>query len=152
MIISDVNTSFCVDQSPKEVFNAINNVRGWWSENLVGSTDHLNDVFRYQYKDAHKCTIQIVELIAYKKVVWLMLDNFFNFTKDKTELTGTKIEFEITEKENKTELSFMHRGLVQVCECFDICSAAWNTFINKSLHDLITKGKGQPNPKEEVAS
>ena len=29
-------TSFRVDQSPAEVFKAVTNVRGWWSEEIEG--------------------------------------------------------------------------------------------------------------------
>jgi hypothetical protein len=32
MTTSDFATAIMVDQTPEEVFNAINNVRGWWSE------------------------------------------------------------------------------------------------------------------------
>lgn len=150
MTASDFNTILLADQTPAEVFNAINNVRGWWSENIEGGTTRLNDEFTYQFKDVHKCTMKLIEVIPDKKVVWLVLDNYFNFTEDKTEWTGTKIEFEISEKENKTQLHFTHRGLVPAYECYNICFDAWTHYINNSLRNLITTGKGQPNPKENI--
>ena len=42
------------------IFNAINNVRGWWSEEIEGSTDKLNAVFNYHYEDVHHCQMKIV--------------------------------------------------------------------------------------------
>jgi hypothetical protein len=150
MTTSDFNTSFLVDQTSAEVFNAVNNVRGWWSERIDGGTDKLNDEFTYQRWDLHKCTMRLIEVIPDKKAVWLVLDNYFSFTEDKTEWIGTTIEFEITEKDGKTQLHFTHRGLVPAYECYDICFDAWTSYINGSLKNLITTGKGQPNPKEEL--
>jgi hypothetical protein len=141
-------TTILVDQTPNEVFNAINNVRGWWSEEIEGNTDKLNDEFTYHYKDVHRCKMKLIEVIPDKKVVWLVVDNHFSFTKDKSEWKDTKIIFEIAEKDNQTQLRFTHLGLVSQYECYDICREAWGNYINNSLRSLITTGKGQPNPKE----
>ena len=141
-------TTLLVNQTPKEVFNAINNVRGWWSEEIEGNADKLNAEFKYHYEDVHRCKMKIIESIPGKKVVWHVLDNYFSFTKDKSEWIGTKIIFEITEQGNKTQLRFTHEGLVPEYECFDVCSNAWGSYINGSLRSLITTGKGKPNPKE----
>ncbi|HEV3221772.1 MAG TPA: SRPBCC domain-containing protein [Puia sp.] len=148
MKTSDFTTNLIVDQTPKEAFNAFNNVRGWWSEEIVGSSGKLNDEFTYHYKDVHNCKMKLIEFIPDKKVVWLVMDNYFKFTKDKSEWKGTKIIFELTEKDNKTQIRFTHMGLVPEYECFDICSNAWSQYIQQSLLSLITTGKGNPNAKE----
>lgn len=138
---------FTVDKTPENVFSAINNVRGWWSEDIEGDTDKLNAEFFYRYKDAHHCKMKITELILGKKVVWHVIDNYFNFTEDKSELKDTEIIFEISKKSGKTEVSFTHLGLVPEYECYNVCSDAWGSFIKGSLRNLITTGEGQPNPK-----
>jgi hypothetical protein len=149
MTRTNFTTTISVDQSATDVYNAINNVRGWWSEEIEGTTDKLNAEWNYHYQDVHRCTMKITELIPGKKVVWQVLDNHFSFTQDKTEWTGNTIEFNITEKDNKTQLQVTQIGLVPEYECYDICSNAWNTYIQKSLYSLITTGKGQPNAKEK---
>ena len=148
MDTSDFTTTLLVDQTPKEVFTAINNVRGWWSEEIEGGTDQLNDEFTYHYEDVHSYKMKLIEVIPDRKVVWLVLDNYFNFTKDKNEWIGTKISFEISEKDNKTQIRFTHIGLVPEYECNEICREAWTNYIQNSLRSLIVTGKGQPNPKE----
>lgn len=148
MTTTDFTTTIVVDQTPGEVFNAINNVRGWWSEQIEGSTDKLNDEFSYHYKDIHLSKMKLIEVIPNKKVVWLVMKNHFSFTKDKSEWTGNKIVFEIDYKDNKTQLQFTQEGLVPQYECYDMCSDAWHNYINDSLRGLITTGKGQPSPKE----
>ena len=141
-------TSFTVDRSPEDVFNAISNVREWWSGEIDGETGKPGAEFTYRYKDVHRSTQKIIEFVPGKKVVWHVMDAQLNFVKDKTEWTGTDIVFEIFEKGGKTGLRFTHAGLVPAFECYGGCAGAWGFYINESLRSLITAGKGQPNPKE----
>ena len=136
-------TTFTVNQSPEEAFAAINNVRGWWSGKIDGSTDKLGDEFTYRYKDLHYSKQKITELIPGKKVVWHVLDANLSFVKDKTEWKGTDIIFEIFQKGDKTEVRFTHVGLLPECECFKACSEGWSFYINGSLRDFIVTGKEQ---------
>ncbi len=140
--------TFTVDQTPEEAFAAINNVRGWWSGQIEGNTDKLGAEFTYRYKDVHYSKQKITEFVPGKKVVWLVLDSYLSFVKDKTEWNGTKISFEVSQKGTKTEIQFTHLGLVPEYECFDACSNAWGGYVRGSLRKLITTGKGQPNPEE----
>lgn len=144
--------TFTVDQSPEAVFAAINDVRGWWSGDIEGSTDTLGEEFTYRYEDVHYSKQKITELVPGRKVVWHVLDGYLNFTEDKTEWTGTDIVFDITRTDAGTEVRFTHVGLVPQFECFDNCSNAWGFYINGSLRRLITTGTGEPNRTEHASA
>lgn len=147
----DLTISFLVSQTLLEVFDAINDVRGWWSENIEGSTREVGCEFTYHYEDVHFCKIRIVEFIPGQKVVWLVVDNYFKFTKDKSEWRNTKIVFDIAEKDGQTAFRFTHQGLVPEYECYEVCNEAWTFFVRSSLRSLITAGKGAPSRKDEHA-
>jgi hypothetical protein len=143
--MSDYTVAFAVSQSADEVFAAINNVRGWWSGDIEGSTDELGADFTYRYEEMHRSKQRITEFVPGRRVAWHVLDGYLEFVKDKTEWTGTDITFDISPVESGTEVRFTHVGLVPQGECFESCSTAWTFYINSSLRDLITQGKGDPN-------
>ena len=148
MTNNDFTTSILVNQPAGDVFNAIQNFRAWWSEEIEGETGKLNETFFYHYKDVHLCKIKLIESVAGKRLVYLVVENQFNFTTDKTEWVNTKLIFDISAEGNKTKLQFTHEGLVPDYECYNVCHDAWTSYIQGSLQSLITSGKGKPNPKE----
>ena len=143
----DFATGFTVEQTPQAVFAAINNVRAWWSEGIEGRTERVGDRFTHRVLDLHRCDLQVKELIPTKRVVWTVVDNHFNFTRDATEWVGTEIVFDIARAGDQTEVRFTHIGLVPEYECYDVCQDGWHTYID-SLRELIVTGTGQPNVGE----
>ena len=137
--------TFVVGQTPAEVFAAVNNVRGWWSEDVHGPTDQPGGVFHYRNGDLHRCTMKIVEFEPGEKVVWHCLQNHFGFTEDRTEWMDTRISFDIAAEGEQTRLRFTHHGLVPDYECYDVCVNAWGGYITESLRNLIITGVGTPN-------
>jgi len=141
-------TSFLIEQTPGEAFDAVTNPRGWWSEKIEGNTDTVGDEFTYRYGNVHYCRLKVLESVRGERAVWLVLENSFNFIDDQTEWVGTKISFEIVVDGDQTQVHFTHLGLVPEYECYDICSNAWATYINGSLRRLITTGVGRPNRRK----
>ncbi len=141
-------TTISVDQKPADVFKSIQNFRGWWSEQIDGNTDILNETFFYHYSDVHLCKIKLIESISNEKLVYHIIQNHFSFTHDKNEWTDTKLVFAISIEDTKTKIQFTHEGLVPDYECYEICFESWKNYINKSLFNFITTGKGNPNPLE----
>ncbi len=143
----DYTKTFVVAQSPEQVFAAINDVRGWWSEDIEGDTDRLGAVFTFRYQNLHRSKHAISELVPGEKVVWHIVDADINFVKNKSEWDGTDVVFRIRRKGDQTEVRFTHVGLVPTIECYGDCSGAWGFHLD-SLRKLIETGVGEPNTKE----
>jgi uncharacterized protein YndB with AHSA1/START domain len=141
----DFSVSITVDQRPEAVFAAVNNVRGWWSEEVSGETGTVGSSFTYRYGDVHYSKQTISELVPGRRVVWRIDEARLNFTRDPDEWVGTEICFEIEPANGATELRFTHRGLTDSLECYGACSGAWTFYVTESLRDLITTGVGQPD-------
>ncbi|UAY50893.1 SRPBCC family protein [Ferruginibacter albus] len=137
------STTIVVDQSPAEVYKAVNNPRAWWSEGIEGITDQLNAEWKYQFGDNHRSKMKVIEMIPDKKVVWLIEENYFKNAKDQNEWVGNKITFDISKQGDKAQLVFTQIGLTPADDCYKACDWAWTGFVQQSLQSLITTGKGQ---------
>lgn len=142
METQDYTTQITVNTSPSKVFEAVNNVKEWWSGELTGPTQAIGDEFTYQVGEVHFSRQKITELIPNQKITWLVTDSRLNFTTIPDEWTNTTICFEIETIGSHTQLTFTHKGLTPKFECYDGCSNAWQRLIHESLFSLITTGKG----------
>lgn len=156
MSAQSYTTSVQVDRPAGDVFAAINDVRGWWSEEVEGSTDEVGGTFRFRGHDdaetlEHLATIRVTELVPAQRVVWRVVENYFSFVDDQSEWQDTEIRFELSESDGGTEIRFTHAGLLPAHECYEICSDAWRLYLHESLPSLITTGTGTPIRKSAEA-
>jgi hypothetical protein len=140
--INDLTISISVNKSPKEVYNAVNDVKAWWIGDVSGSADKVGAEFTYRYKEFHTSTQRVTELVPGKKIVWHVEDAVLSFAENKKEWKGTDIVFEIKPDGDITELKFIHKGLTPNVECFEACSEGWAFYVTKSLKNLLINGKG----------
>ncbi|WP_166822905.1 SRPBCC family protein [Brevibacterium limosum] len=141
---SDFTFNYEVTQSPQAVFDAVTNVRGWWSQRIDGATDRLGE-FVYTVPQIHTTRAEVTELVPSERVVWRILDNQFGTSPDDVdEWAGTSVRFEIEPTDSGTRLSFTHEGLTPALACYDGCARGWTRHAHDSLHQLITTGVGNP--------
>jgi hypothetical protein len=137
--MKNFSVTLSVDRSPKEVYDAVCNVRDWWSgiysEEITGNTKEPGGEFVFRAAaGAHYSKQRIVEAIPGIKIVWLITDSALGFLTDKDEWTGTRIIFDMSKKGS---LTFTHEGLVPEIECYGACSAGWGRYIQEKLVPLI---------------
>jgi len=138
-------TSITTAKTAHDVFEAVTNVRGWWSQDITGNTAAKGDEFEFEVKGIHYSKQKLIEVVPDVKVVWLVTEATMTFIDDQDEWKGTKVIFDITTESNNTTLTFTHEGLVPMIACYGACAPAWTQYVEHSLKQLIETGVGDPN-------
>lgn len=131
--MSDLTLSFVADRPADAVFATINDVRGWWTGDITGPTDHLGAVFTYQHGDVHRSTQRVVEWTPDTRIVWLVTAAQLSFAAQPDEWVGTHVVFDLEPVPGGTGVRFTHVGLTPELDCFSSCSAGWRYYIDGTL-------------------
>jgi hypothetical protein len=139
----DFKMTFFVHSSPEEAFKTILDVRSWWrglyDEDIEGKSDVLNEEFTFRAgAGVHYSKHQLIEATPNKKIVWRVSDGNLTFIQNKKEWVNTRICFEISEKDNQTQITFTHEGLVPELECYNACSATWTKYLQEKLMKVLS--------------
>ena len=136
-------TSFVVEKTPQEVFDAVNDVRAWWTGEIKGKSAKVGDEFTFRYEKLHRSHQRVVDLRPGERVVWLVTEAHLSFADDPAEWVGTQLVFDISKQGRGTELRFTHVGLAPGCDCYEACHDGWTFYIQRCLRSLILTGKGE---------
>jgi Activator of Hsp90 ATPase homolog 1-like protein len=139
----DFSLSLTVNASAKETMKRISQVDLWWAKNFKGQAGKLNDEFSVHFGDTY-VDFRISEAISDRKIVWRVTDCNLHWIDDKKEWNGTEVIWSLAEKDGKTRIDFVHKGLTPASECYGSCKPGWTHHIKDSLVKLIEKGKGFP--------
>lgn len=137
-------TNILVNQSPGEVFDAVNDVQAWWSKGAKGDSTLRHDEFMVDFGQ-HWWAIRIMKMVPETKVIWEVTGSYMPWNEDKHEWTGTTLSFDISRQGGQTRLQFTHHGLVPKFSCFNGCSKGWTGYIQISLKNFIVNGVGTPD-------
>ncbi len=134
--MANQNFQFCIttSKSTSEVFVHLINPKNWWvglfGETIEGKSDDINDEFSFRAGDGvHFSNQKLIEIVADKKIVWLVTESNLSFLKNTNEWAGTKICFDIEKIDNETKITFTHEGLIPQIECYGGCSNAWTQYL-----------------------
>ena len=139
----DFSLSLTVKASAQETMKRISQVNLWWAKNFKKQAGKLNDEFSVYFGDTY-VDFRISEFILDRKITWLVTDCNLHWIKDKKEWNDTQVIWSLAEKDGKTKIDFVHKGLTPKSECYDDCEPGWTHHIKDSLVKLIEKGKGFP--------
>ena len=142
----DFSYSFTVKATAKESMKSISQVKLWWAKNFKGKAAKLNDKFSVYFGDLGDTFVdfKISEVIPEKKITWLVTDCNLHWINDKKEWKKNEVIWNLTEKNGKTTIDFVHKGMTPESECYESCKPGWTHHIKDSLVKLIEKGKGFP--------
>lgn len=127
--------------SPDGVYQALttlDDLSAWWTDD-TGGDSKVGGVLQFRF-GAGGFDMKLLELEPARKVLWLVVEG-------PEEWIGTKISFELEQRDDWTIVLFKHLGWKEPVEFMHHCSTKWAVFL-LSLKSLLETGKGAPAPNE----
>jgi uncharacterized protein YndB with AHSA1/START domain len=131
-----------VKASPDATFRALatqEGLTGWWTSDTRGDFN-VNGVIRFRFGDLGGFDMKVLELEPGKRVLWQVVDG-------PAEWIGTKVRFELEQRDDVTLVLFEHQGWKEPVEFMYHCSTKWALFL-MSMKSLVESGKGAPHPHD----
>jgi|SRR6185437_6796324 len=126
-----------VAKSANEVFNHLmHDVSKFWPEEFEGESAKLNDEFVFRSGESHYSKNKVIELVADKKVVWLVTESIRK--PDNFDWTGTKMIFELIPKGGNTLVEFTYDGIILENE-YDRLVIVCDMVIKERLYSLLNR-------------
>jgi len=129
--------SSSVDDAYKAL-TAVECLAAWWTNDTQGETE-IGGVLRFRF-GAGGFDMKVLALDPVRRVLWQVVDG-------PEEWIGTKISFDLEQRDDWTIILFKHQGWSQPVEFMHHCSTKWAVFL-LSLKSLLETGKGAPWPNE----
>ena len=127
--------------SPEAVYKTLATIdgsSGWWTTDTHGESKE-GGVIRFRFGKGG-FDMKVLELDPSRRVLWQVVEG-------PEEWLGTKVSFDISQKDDWTIILFKHAGWREPVEFMHHCSTKWAVFL-LSLKSLLETGKGTPWPNE----
>lgn len=127
-----------IKTSPEKVYNAVTTREGiesWWCKNTTAKPEvGFVNVFTFG-KD--RSEMKVTELVPNKRTSWECINAI-------DEWIGTRIVFQLEEKDGNTLVRFAQEGWRRATDTFAECNYFWALFM-KSLKSYCETGAGSPS-------
>jgi uncharacterized protein YndB with AHSA1/START domain len=111
-----------------------------WTEELIVKSE-LGFINEFNFGDNDNTKMKVVELVQNQRVLWECVNS-------DPEWVGTKISFDLTEKNGVTSVVLMHFDWRELTEFYRWCNYNWAMFL-LSLKSYCEDGEGTPYQKRK---
>jgi len=139
--MANIRHNLIINAPIKTVYDAITSeegLKGWWTTEVTAKPEE-GYVNHFIFSDEYFNKMKVLKLNPAHEVHWECVDG------DK-EWIGTKLSFELNEKEEKITLSFSHLNWENESEFFGFCNHQWGRYLD-SLKSYCETGNGHPYSK-----
>jgi len=146
-----MNTNYtheiAVSSTPSETYQALTTGFDKWWTTSCNAIYEIGEKITFRF-GASYWVMQVTKLIPNRLVEFACIEAHHEHdglpSSIINEWQGTKLQWEINMQDDKTNIVFVHEGLVPSLDCFEVCEKGWDYYFANSLKQYLETGVGSP--------